>query len=393
LNASLDPFVPYREELAQRIRDWRPDAAADLSRSAADARWGQVALIEEFLTLASTPEVLALINEGAIPKIHTFYGSIVGLAAKYGAPDLMEALIAAGCDVNHVNSEGLSPVECAIRSAFGESSEHKLSTLLDAGAARPDGSSMLCLAAYFAKPSAVALLLERGHDPNELCPVTKTTPLMSALTEPSTNSLSVARALLTAGADPNMAAPDAHNQKFKGLPINKLAIVQDREIEEGAVAAALESMIAAGLRIDHGDHTQYHPLTLCLRASNDAFARMLMEKGANPAYVNTLYRDGATSPNGKVDAAGNRQNHLSKSPFALFASSPMPRTVTYMIEHLGEDPEQICPDGTPVVQLAFDPPTRAAINSAIAQKRIASAVLQGAPDAPTRKRSGGSPAL
>ena len=380
-------------KLAQDIRSWQPAPNAQLNRSAADARWAQVALIEMYITHASTDEVLSLIRSDAIPAQHELYGSVLGLAVKYGTAELVEALINAGCSVNAGDGSGMTPTEHAIKSFRARKDPRMLDALLKAGGKRLGGENLLCYAAYHGSVPSVEVLLRRGHDPDEKCRVTWTTPLICALTEPDSHSIAVTHLLLEAGANPNKSGSHPHLRTDTDIPINKLAITDAAGIADSTIEELFDAMMKAGLIIDHAHRDLYHPLTLCLRANNDAYARLLLRHGANPIHVNTFYRDGAAVVDGDADSRGNTHNHMRKSPFQLFVGSEMPLTVAYMIEHMDEDPEQRLFDGTPLVQLAFHPPTRAVMNAAISQKRISLALEGGASHEPQPTRSRAAPSL
>ena len=69
----------------------------------------------------------------------------------------------------------------------------------------PDGFPLLCLAAFFGRPAALGLLLDRGADPNRAADnPTRVRPLHSAAAHGDPEvSLTISRLLVAAGAEPN----------------------------------------------------------------------------------------------------------------------------------------------------------------------------------------------
>jgi uncharacterized protein len=124
-------------------------------------------------------------------------------AAYHSDADLTKALLAAGAWVDTPNHYGVTPLLQASRNGDVE----VMRVLLDAGADptrwHPEGETPLMAAARTGRVDAVQLLLSHGSFVNAADPYQEETALMWASAE---GHLEVVKALLAAGADPNLKA-------------------------------------------------------------------------------------------------------------------------------------------------------------------------------------------
>ena len=122
-------------------------------------------------------------------------------AAYHSNLEMTKSLLAAGATVDAANLYGVTPLLQASRNGSVEI----IRALLDAGANptrwHPDGETPLMAASRTGKVDAVQLLLSRGSFVNAQDPFQEETALMWASAE---GHLAVVKALLAAGADPNL---------------------------------------------------------------------------------------------------------------------------------------------------------------------------------------------
>jgi len=124
-------------------------------------------------------------------------------AAFHSDVEMTKALLAAGAAVDAANHYGVTPLLQASRNGDVE----VMRVLLDAGAQptrwHAEGETPLMAAARTGKVDAVKLLIDRGSFVNAVDPFQEETALMWASAE---GHLEVVKALLAAGADPNLKA-------------------------------------------------------------------------------------------------------------------------------------------------------------------------------------------
>jgi ankyrin repeat protein len=150
------------------------------------------------------PAVLKLIKERADVNAPANDGSTALLWAAFRSnAEMTKALLAAGARVDEANRYGVTPLLQASRNGDVE----VIRALLDAGAQptrwHPEGETPLMAAARTGRVDAVELLLSKGSFVNAADPFQEQTALMWASAE---GHLEVVKALLAAGADPNLKA-------------------------------------------------------------------------------------------------------------------------------------------------------------------------------------------
>jgi uncharacterized protein len=249
--------------------------------------------------------VRALIAAGADVNAQNEFGSsAITEAAIIGSAPIIGALLKAGADPNTRNPEGETPLMAVARSGHVESAR----LLLDAGAdvnAQEEwgGQSAVMWAAAQSQPAMIELLAARGADVNARGVVRQWarkiikeprpkdmnkggfTPLLYAARE---GCVACARALIAAGADPDLADPE------RVTPLNMALL--NLHFDFAAY------MIEAGADVDKWDLFGRSPVymaadvntlpvkgngAMAVLPSEDArsaldIGRMLLDAGANP---------------------------------------------------------------------------------------------------------------
>lgn len=162
------------------------------------------ALIADAARADDLPAVLKLIREHADVNTPANDGSTGLLWAAYHSDvEMTKALLAAGATVDAANHYGVTPLLQASRDGDVE----LIRALLDAGADptrwHPEGETPLMAASRTDHVDAVQLLLSHGSFVNAADPFQEETALMWASAE---GQLEVVKALLAAGANPNLKA-------------------------------------------------------------------------------------------------------------------------------------------------------------------------------------------
>lgn len=153
-----------------------------------------------------------LLDAGA--SVSTTRFSPLHYAAFQGRPNVVSLLLARGADIKNVNSNGFTALESALHNRkVPESQVVKTVRILceagmDPNQAKQDEDPPLHWAARHKWAEVVALLLQYKADPNVLVPGNYTA-LGCALQESgrSAETSLIVRALLGAGANPNLASP------------------------------------------------------------------------------------------------------------------------------------------------------------------------------------------
>ncbi len=254
-----------------------------------------------------------LVNAGAILGVTTRLGAYTPLhvAGRKGAAEVIRVLLDAGADPRAVAATGSTPLHLAAGSGSADAARH----LLDAGAevdARAGDAEQtpLMFASAADHAGVVALLLERGADPNV------TTKLMEAATRSAVDqyagermqevldafkgegdelptpaqiqaALEVARAVQRAGVVPEKDEEEEEDDPrafFRQPPDDKWGSLTalHHAAREGAIGAAM-ALLDGGADINlvtEADNTS--PLTMAVINGRFDLAMRLLERGADP---------------------------------------------------------------------------------------------------------------
>ena len=186
-------------------------------------------------------------------------------AAHWDDVDAAERLLRAGAGVNAADDHGVTPLARACENA----SEAMVGRLLEAGAdpnaAQVNGLTPLMTAARTGSADIVRALLASGADVDAATAVTRETALTWAV---AARRVEVVRLLIDSGASvhPNPG------QAFSPL----MAAARNGDIETATV------LLAAGGRVNDTAADGTHPLPYAIVVGESAFARFLLEQGADP---------------------------------------------------------------------------------------------------------------
>jgi len=292
--------------------------------------------LHEAVRSGNAAKVLALIKAGANVKAATKYGvTPIALAAQGGDAKITDALLAAGADANTVSGEGETVLMTASRSgnpdvvktliAHGADVNAKegwfQQTAMMWAAAEDHGEVVTLLAKAGADVNAKAAVIERAGRGGGGGTTTATPGGMTALLYAARDgSVSAARALVDAGADPNIGDPNGSPALVYAL-INGHFDVAALLLEKGANANVYDSTGRGPLYVAVDMHTlefrfnRPDPKLTDKHTSLD-LTKMLLEHGAD---VNHQLSGSIIAPKGF--ATGNRALTAGSTPFLKAATT------------------------------------------------------------------------
>ena len=290
-----------------------------------------------------------LLRAGADPKVATRYGvTPISLACENGSAGMVERLIKAGAGVNMTGRLGETPLHLCARTGKPEA----VKILLSHGATVDTvenwrGQTPLMWAAAEGHAATIRLLVEAGADVNarssniawerqrteeprdKWLPPGGLTPLLFAARDGKVES---AKALLDAGADPNLVDPDRHTPLIIAL-MNGHFDVAGLLIQRGADVNMQDKVGQTALYAAVDGHTMPASNRPAPRETDDTLSsidviRMLLDKGANvdaPLRAQVPYRT-------KLDRGGDGVLGIGTTPLIRAAKSADVPVITLLLE-------------------------------------------------------------
>jgi len=279
-----------------------------------------------------------LLSAGANAKaVNEFGATALYAAADFADPAVTKRLLAAGADPNVALKSGETPVMTAARKGNAAT----VRALLEAGAdpnakEKNGGQTALMWAAAGGYSAVTEALVQHKADVNA-----RSKPGSTALMFAARGDLGSVRALLDAGADPNLEIPD-----WKGTA---LAIASTT-----GQPAIVEALLNKGADINHRDDNSFTPLHSAVRDSDYGEEREQRTRAV--ATVKVLLAHGA-DPNARLHQekptvrALNEVEFEGATPIALAAEINNLEAVKVMVE-AGGDPNIPTVHGTTPLMLA-----------------------------------------
>lgn len=196
-------------------------------------------------------------------------------------PDIVQALIAAGANVNAENHFRITPLAVALTSGNAAITEQLLKAGANPKVPVPELGTSLLAAAHIGDPEVIKALLNAGVNVNEPEPTTGQTALMQAAAEGHEMAV---KALLAAGADTKIRSAKDESALFYAVRKGNIAVV-DALLAAGADVNERASVSAAGGRRNNAMKTEVPGDTMLVVAIVNAhfgLADFLLKKGADP---------------------------------------------------------------------------------------------------------------
>jgi ankyrin repeat protein len=206
-------------------------------------------------------------------------------AAHWGDVEMVDLLLAAGADAKAANRLGSSALTEAADTANVPIMERLLKAGADANSVSQNNESALMSVCRAGSVEGAKLLLDHGADVNARDDKDEETPLMYAVFE---SHLPVVKLLISRGADVNAVAhtldiprrPNASNADFAARITGGFAVITFAARQDYVDIA--RALLDAGANPNVADRDGMTPLIVaCLNGSFDV-AALLLEKGADP---------------------------------------------------------------------------------------------------------------
>ncbi len=220
------------------------------------AERGDMDVLKSYLAGKHAPEFLKITDRNGNTALH--------LAVKSGKIDAIDALLAAGADIEERGRVNYTPLGTAVYASRTDSLRHLLAKGADPNADMQGGSTALGIAVARNSPTAVTFLLEAKADPN------LGNPLMMAAQYDRT---AIVKMLIAAGAN-----IDVHDDQ-KRNPLHYAAINTSQEL------ATL--LLEKGADINQRDKSNgFSPLQWAIHYGRHQMVEFFLEKGADAEVKN-----------------------------------------------------------------------------------------------------------
>ena len=211
-------------------------------------------------------EVRTLLDEGIDVNAARADGATALLwAAHWDDLATADRLLRAGAQVNAADDHGVTPLARACENGSIAMVATLLAANADANATQVNGLTPLMTAARTGSVSVVEALVAHGAHVNATTTETHSTALMWAVAE---RHPAIVRVLIEHDANPRVSTTDGFT------PLLYAAHNGDVEMAE--------ILLAAGVAINATGVDGTHPLPYAIISRQDAFARFLLERGADP---------------------------------------------------------------------------------------------------------------
>lgn len=186
------------------------------------------------------------------------------LAVKHGKGETIDALLAAGADIEGHNNNGYTPLALAASTGRADALRRLIAAGAEVNAEVHDGSTALSLASARSSTAAVEILLAAKADPD------LDKPLLTAVRYGRTD---IVRKLLEAGAKIDLHDSDGHG-------------LLHRAAQQGA-EEIFTLLVEKGAEIDQRDKQHgYTPLHWAIYYNRMQMVEYLLEQGADPHIKN-----------------------------------------------------------------------------------------------------------
>jgi ankyrin repeat protein len=238
----------------------------------------------EALEAGDRTAALTLLEQGADARALGADGTTTLMwAAYHGDVELVSRLLEAGADVNAINEFGSS----ALAEAAIHGSTPIVAALLDAGAdantANPEGETPLMIVARTGNVAAAKLLLDAGADVNAVEGWGGQSALMWAASNSQPDMIAL---LLDRGAEPNARGFERQwERKVIAEPrpkdMNRGGFTPLLYAARAGCIACAKALLAGGADIDLGDPERVTPLNIALLNLRFDMAAFLIDAGAD----------------------------------------------------------------------------------------------------------------
>jgi ankyrin repeat protein len=239
------------------------------------AKTGNLPVVRKTLQQHGNP------NEAATDGTTALYWGV-----QENRPDIVQALVSAGANVNTRNQYGITPLAWALTDGNAAIAEQLLKAGADPRVPVPEMGTALLAAAHIGNPDLIKALLKSGVNVNEAEPKTGQTALMWAAAEGHNQA---AKVLLTAGANFRVRSAKGDTALFFAVRRGDVGVV-DALISAGAdVNERAEPEAVAAKGGMKGSIPGDSMLVVAIVNGHFGVADFLLKKGADPNESGTRW--------------------------------------------------------------------------------------------------------